>query len=80
MSRNIPTITIAKVMNFNAAGVPDVVQYDIEAIIDTADEISHLSRLRFEDPTDLVSLHRILGSYIRMNDLDVVKEEEGGDK
>lgn len=82
MSRNIPTITIAKVMNFNAAGMPDKVQFEIAAIIDTPDEISPLGRIRFEDTSDLVTLYNILGTYIRMNDLDqpddADQEQEGG--
>lgn len=70
MSRNIPDITIAKVMNFNTAGMPDSEQFEIAAIIDTADEITHLGRIRFEDASDIVLLYNILGTYIRMNDLD----------
>lgn len=84
MSRNIPDITIAKVMSFNAAGMPECEQYEIAAIIDTADEITALGRLRFEDAADLVSLHNILGTYIRMNGLDhqdvAEQQQEGGDK
>lgn len=85
MNRNIPQITISKVMVFNAAGMPDCEQFEISAIIDTPDEISPLGRIRFEDAADLVSLHNILGTYIRINDLDqpeedVDREEEGGDK
>lgn len=81
MSRNIPDISIAKVMNFNAAGMPDNVQFEIAAIIDTADEITHLGRIRFEDASDIVLLYNILGSYIRMNDLDEADtEEEGGEQ
>ncbi len=84
MSRNIPDITIAKVMSFNAAGMPECEQYEIAAIIDTADEITALGRLRFEDPADLVSLYNILGTYIRMNGLDqpdgADQQQEGGDK
>lgn len=85
MNRNIPQITISKVMVFNAAGMPDCEQFEISAIIDTPDEISPLGRIRFEDAADLVSLHNILGTYIRMNDLDLTEEdadpeEEGGDK
>lgn len=81
MSHNIPDISIAKVMNFNAAGMPDNVQFEIAAIIDTADEITHLGRIRFEDASDIVLLYNILGSYIRMNDLDEADtEEEGGDQ
>ncbi len=81
MSRNIPDISIAKVMNFNAAGMPDNVQFEIAAIIDTADEITHLGRIRFEDASDIVLLYNILGSYIRMTDLDEADtEEEGGDQ
>lgn len=84
MSRNIPDITIAKVMSFNAAGMPECEQYEIAAIIDTADEITALGRLRFEDAADLVSLHNILGTYIRMNGLDhpdgADQQQEGGEK
>lgn len=81
MSRNIPDISIARVMNFNAAGMPDNVQFEIAAIIDTADEITHLGRIRFEDASDLVLLYNILGTYIRMNDLDEADTvEEGGDQ
>lgn len=84
MSRNIPDITIAKVMSFNAAGMPECEQYEIAAIIDTADEITALGRLRFEDAADLVSLHNILGTYIRMNGLDhpdgADQRQEGGEK
>lgn len=84
MSRNIPDITIAKVMSFNAAGIPECEQYEIAAVIDTADEISALGRIRFEDAADLVSLHNILGTYIRMNGLghqDVAEQQqEGGNK
>lgn len=78
MSRNIPDITIAKVMSFNAAGIPECEQYEIAAVIDTADEISALGRIRFEDAADLVSLHNILGAYIRMNGLghqDVAEQQ-----
>lgn len=67
MSRNIPSITIGQVMNFNAAGMPDNVQYEIAAIIDTPDEISPLGRIRFEDASDLVTLYNILGNYIHLN-------------
>lgn len=85
MNRNIPQITISKVMVFNAAGMPDCEQFEISAIIDTPDEISPLGRIRFEDAADLVSLHNILGTYIRMNDLDLTEEDadpekKGGDK
>lgn len=84
MSRNIPDITIAKVMSFNAAGMPECEQYEIAAIIDTTDEITALGRLRFEDGADLVSLYNILGTYIRMNGLDhpdgADQQQEGGDK
>lgn len=83
MSRNIPQITISQVMVFNAAEMPDCEQFEIEAIIDTPDEISHLGSIRFEDASDLVSLYNILGTYIRINDLDHhdeddVRDEEGG--
>lgn len=81
MNRNIPDISIAKVMRFNTAGMPDNQQYEITAIIDTADEITHLGRIRFEDAADIVLLYNILGTYIRMNDLDEADaEEEGGDQ
>lgn len=80
MSHNIPDISIAKVMNFNAAGMPDNVQFEIAAIIDTADEITHLGRIRFEDASDIVLLYNILGSYIRMNDLDEADTEEEGEE
>lgn len=81
MSRNIPEITIAQVMNFNSAGMPDNMQYEIAAIIDTPDEMSHLGCIRFEDAADLVSLHKILGNYIRAEKLNVAdQEQEGGDK
>lgn len=84
MSRNIPQITVSKVIIFNAAGMPDSEQYEISAIIDTPDEISPLGRIRFEYASDLVTLHNILGTYIRMNNLDqpdddADHEEEGGD-
>lgn len=85
MNRNIPQISISKVMTFNAAGMPDSELFEIEAIIESPDEISPLGRIRFEDAADLVSLHNILGSYIRINDLDSTdaedaREEEGGDE
>lgn len=85
MSRNIPQITISQVMVFNAAGMPDCGQFEIAAIIDTPDEISHLGHMRFEDASDLVSLYNILGTYIRMNNLDHSdddddREEEGDDE
>lgn len=84
MKRNIPQITISKVMVFNAAGMPDCEQFELAAIIDSPDEISHLGRIRFEDESDLVSLYNILGTYIRMNDLDQTedadREEKGGDE
>lgn len=85
MNRNIPQISISKVMLFNAAGMPDSEQFEITATIDTPDEISPLGSIRFEDASDLVSLHNILGTYIRMNDLDhpdvdADSEKEGGDK
>lgn len=84
MNRNIPDITIARVMSFNAAGMPDSEQYEIAAIIDTPDEITSLGSIRFEDPDDIVALYNILGTYIRMNDLDHLEEEDneeekGGD-
>lgn len=75
MNRNLPTITIGQVMNFNSAGMPENVQYEIAAIIDTPDEITPLGRLRFEDASDLVSLYNILGTYIRINDLDLHEED-----
>lgn len=85
MSRNIPTISIAKVIDFNSAGMPDCEQYEISAIINTLDEISPLGRLRFEDASDLVTLYNILGTYIRMYDLDDPDEyasrlQEGGEQ
>ena len=81
MSRNMPTITIGQVMNFNADGMPDSVQYEVTAIIDTPDEITPLGRLRFEDASDLVSLYNSLGSYIRVNDLyNTGRDREGGDE
>lgn len=81
MSRNIPSITIGQVMNFNSAGMPDNVQYEIAAIIDTPDEITPLGRIRFEDASDLVSLYNIIGNYIRVYDLDKADQDrEGGDK
>ena len=70
MRRNIPAITIGQVMNFNSAGMPDAVQFEIAAIIDTPDEITPLGRIRFEDSSDLISLYTILGNYIRAYDLD----------
>lgn len=76
MSRNIPTITIGQVMNFNSAGMPDNVQYEIAAIIDTPDEITPLGRLRFEDASDLVSLYNSLGTYILMNDIHNTNADE----
>lgn len=84
MSRNIPQITISQVMTFNAAGMPGSELFEIEAIIESSDEYSLLGRIRFEDASDLISLHNILGTYIRMNDLDRpdaddTLEEEGGD-
>lgn len=83
MKRNIPQITISKTMVFNDSEMPDCEQFEISAIIDTPDEISPLGRIRFEDASDLVSLYNILGTYIRMNDLDhpddeVDPEKEGG--
>lgn len=82
MNRNITQISIAKVMVFNAAGMPDCEQFEIAAMIETSDEISPLGRIRFEDAEDLVSLYNILGTYIRMNDLDhpddADQEEKGG--
>lgn len=83
MIRIIPQITISKVMVFNAAGLPDCEQFEIAAMIESPDEISHLGRIRFEDVADLVSLHDILGTYIRMYDLDNPHgddnpEEKGG--
>ena len=85
MNRNIPQITISKVMVFNAAGAPDSEQFEITAIIDTPDEISPLGRIRFEDAEDLVTLRNILDTYIRINNLDQTddnddQEEKGGDK
>ena len=81
MNSNIPDITIGRVMSFTAAGMPDNEQYEIAAIIDTPDEITHLGRIRFEDASDLVLLYNILGTYIRMNDLDEADtEEEGGEQ
>lgn len=80
MSRNIPEITIGQVMKFNSAGMPDNVQYEIAAIIDTPDEISPLGRIRFKDASDLVSLYNILGNYIRVYDLDKAdQKQEGGE-
>lgn len=76
MSRNIPTITIGQVMNFNSAGMPDNVQYEIAAIIDTPDEITPLGSIRFEDASDLVALFNILGTYIRMYDLDQAEDAD----
>lgn len=81
MSRNIPAITIAQVMNFNAAGMPDSVQFEITAIIDAPDEITPLGRLRFEDASDLISLYNTIGNYIRVYDLDKAdQEKEGGEE
>lgn len=82
MNRIIPQISISKVMVFNADGMPDCEQIEIAAIIETTDEISPLGRIRFEDASDLVSLYNILGTYIRINDLDQTedadREEKGG--
>lgn len=81
MSRNIPTISIGQVMHFSATGMPDHMQYEIAAIIDTTDEITPLGRLYFDDASDLVTLYNSLGTYIRMNDLDdAAREQEGGDE
>lgn len=82
MSRNIPGITIAKVMSFNDAGMPDCEQYEIAAIIDTPDEITPLGRIRFEEADDLIALYNILGTYIRINDITMhcaAKQQEGGE-
>lgn len=76
MNRNIPQISISKVMLFNAAGMPDSEQFEITATIDTADEFTALGRIRFEDPSDLVALSKILDSYIRINDLDCPDADE----
>lgn len=76
MRSPIPSITISKVMSFNNAGMPDSEQFKISAIIDTPDEITPLGSIRFEDASDLVALFNILGTYIRMYDLDQAEDAD----
>lgn len=79
MNRNIPQISIANVMTFTQEGIPESEQFEISAIIDTADEITPLGRITFEHPDDLISLRNILDTFIRINDLDDPDEEEDYD-
>lgn len=79
MNGIIPEISISIEQGFAFDGTPDTLRYTVSANIDTADEISYLGRIQFENVESLVALYNALGTFLRMHDI-TIQEQKGGDK
>lgn len=64
-----PDFKIAREVSFSPEGTPDKEHFSISAYVETYDEISHLGSIDLENEADLVTLHNVLGTYIRMHGL-----------
>lgn len=64
-----PDFKIAREVSFSPEGTPDKEHFSVSAYVETYDEISHLGSIDLEDAADLVTLHNVLGTYIRMHGL-----------
>lgn len=64
-----PDFKIAREVSFSPEGTPDKEHFSISAYVETCDEITGLGSIDLENETDLVTLHNVLGTYIRMHGL-----------
>ena len=64
-----PDFKIAREVSFSPEGTPDKEHFSISAYVETYDEITGLGSIDLEDAADLVTLHNVLGTYIRMHGL-----------
>ena len=88
-----PDVKIAREVSFSPEGTPDKEHFSISAYVETYDEITGLGSIDLEDAADLVTLHNVLGTYIRMHglayhntfyefvaDADIVEDKDEDDK
>ena len=88
-----PDFKIAREVSFSPEGTPDKEHFSISAYVETYDEITGLGSIDLEDAADLVTLHNVLGTYIRMHglayhntfyefvaDADIVEDKDEDDK
>ena len=64
-----PDFKIAREVSFSPEGTPDKEHFSVSAYVETYDEITGLGSIDLEDAADLVTLHNVLGTYIRMHGL-----------
>ena len=64
-----PDFKIAREVSFSPEGTPDKEHFSISAYVETYDEITGLGSIDLENAADLVTLHNVLGTYIRMHGL-----------
>lgn len=64
-----PDFKIAREVSFSPEGTPDKEHFSISAYVETYDEITGLGSIDLENADDLVTLHNVLGTYIRMHGL-----------
>ena len=64
-----PDFKIAREVSFSPEGTPDKEHFSISAYVETYDEITGLGSIDLENEADLVALHNVLGTYIRMHGL-----------
>lgn len=64
-----PDFKIAREVSFSPEGTPDKEHFSISAYVETYDEITGLGSIDLENEADLVTLHNVLGTYIRMHGL-----------
>ena len=88
-----PDFKIAREVSFSQEGTPDKEHFSVSAYVETYDEITGLGSIDLEDAADLVTLHNVLGTYIRMHglayhntfyefvaDADIVEDKDEDDK
>lgn len=64
-----PDFKIAREVSFSPEGTPDKEHFSVSAYVETYDEITGLGSIDLENAADLVTLHNVLGTYIRMHGL-----------
>lgn len=64
-----PDFKIAREVSFSPEGTPDKEHFSVSAYVETYDEITGLGSIDLENEADLVTLHNVLGTYIRMHGL-----------
>ena len=64
-----PDFKIAREVSFSPESTPDKEHFSISAYVETYDEITGLGSIDLENAADLVTLHNVLGTYIRMHGL-----------